>query len=106
MRCCLCGAVLCCAVLSVLCGAVLPCAVLCSPVSVLQLQAPSVKPDQAGPPIEDLKLGQLIVKTRKGRLFRGTYQRAPAAIKVCRACNIASLTCRQNSAQDEVEKGG
>ena len=47
------------------------------------LQAPAVKTDSAGPPIEDLKLGQLIVKTRKGRLFRGTYQRNPAAIKVC-----------------------
>lgn len=48
----------------------------------MQMQAPTVKPDQQGPPIEDLKLGQLIVKTRKGRLFRGTYQRVPAAIKV------------------------
>ena len=46
------------------------------------MQAPAVKTDQAGPPIEDLKLGQLIVKTRKGRLFRGSYQRQPAAIKV------------------------
>ena len=46
------------------------------------MQAPVVKTDQAGPPIEDLKLGQLIVKTRKGRLFRGSYQRQPAAIKV------------------------
>ena len=47
------------------------------------MQAPVTKTDAAGPPIEDLKLGQLIVKTRKGRLFRGTYQRSPAAIKVC-----------------------
>ncbi len=48
----------------------------------VMMQAPTVKVDQAGPPIEDLKLGQLIVKTRKGRLFRGTYQGSPAAIKV------------------------
>ncbi|KAA6429761.1 MAG: hypothetical protein FRX49_00193 [Trebouxia sp. A1-2] len=44
--------------------------------------APAVRTDAAGPPIEDLKLGQLIVKTRKGRLFRGTYQHSPAAIKI------------------------
>ena len=55
----------------------------------LMLQAPVVKTDQAGPPIEDLKLGQLIVKTRKGRLFRGTYQRMPAAIKA----SISALQC-------------
>ncbi|KAL3145632.1 hypothetical protein ABBQ32_003175 [Trebouxia sp. C0010 RCD-2024] len=52
------------------------------PMDSPQAQAAAKKTDQAGPPIEDLKLGQLIVKTRKGRLFRGTYQRSPAAIKI------------------------
>ncbi|DBA97814.1 TPA: hypothetical protein ACH3X3_012684 [Trebouxia sp. C0006] len=52
------------------------------PMDLQQGQAPAVRTDAAGPPIEDLKLGQLIVKTRKGRLFRGTYQHSPAAIKI------------------------